>query len=196
MSQQPVHSVYRRVLAADGSWQDIFPLPTDTASLEQLLRDLFEHHWREITFGPIIEGAAWEMKAPCAPTYIGMLDGYLTIAFGTPHFHLCIGDHKGSSQRPVSEQLARHRRTSRAEMYRQLDSDKAAVSWGVRLFNGHGEQQITILLPNPWLSPNNDKVVTQPDWSRLDLWDQLRARWFGLCEQDPVDRAARRFCHG
>ena len=186
----------QRVREADGSVMEVFALPTDAASLEELLRELFERHWQEITFGPIIQGAAWEMRAPFAPTHVGMLDGYLTIAFGGPHFHLCIGEHKGTTGQPASAELARHRRTARAEMYRQLDRDGAPVSWGIRLFNGKDEQQITILLPNPFLSPNNEKMLKTPDWSRLSLWDQLRARWLGLTEPDPHDRSARRFQHG
>lgn len=78
----------RRAVGADGSSVDIFALPADQETLERLLRDLFENHWREITFGPIIEGAAYEFKASSPPTHIGMFDGYLTIAFGAPHFHI------------------------------------------------------------------------------------------------------------
>src|SRR5262249_43216920 len=73
----------------------------------------------------------------------------------------------------------RHRRTARAELYRRLDQSRAPVSWGLRLFNGHDEQQATILLPNPFLSPDSDKVLKTPDWSRLELWDRLRPRWLG-----------------
>ncbi len=185
-----------RVTDEDGSVLEVFALPTDEASLEALLRDLFENHWQDITFGPIIQGAAWEMQAPAAPTHVGMMDGYITIAFGAPHFHLCIGEHKGSSNHPVTEKLAKHRRTHRAEMYRQLDKEGSPVSWGIRLFNGRDEQQITILLPNPFLSPKNEKILKTPDWTRLALWDQLRARWLGLPDADPLDRAARRFQHG
>jgi hypothetical protein len=184
------------VTEVDGSVMEIFALPTDQASLEELLRDLFENHWQEITFGPIIQGAAWEMQAPHAPTHMGVLDGYLTIAFGAPHFHLCIGEHKGTCGRPAPEALARHRRTARAEMYRQLDGDGKPISWGIRLFNGKNEQQITILLPNPFLSPHNEKILESPDWLRLTLWDRLRTRWLGLAEPDPLDRSARRFRHG
>jgi hypothetical protein len=184
------------VTEVDGSVMEVFALPTDPASLEELLRDLFENHWQEITFGPIIQGAAWEMQAPCAPTCVGVLDGYLTIAFGAPHFHLCIGEHKGMGGRPASAELARHRRTARAEMYRQLDADGKPVSWGIRLFNGKNEQQITVLLPNPFLSPRHEGILESPDWSRLALWDRLRARWLGQTEPDPIDRSAPRFRHG
>jgi len=186
----------QRVVDADGATHEIFPLPSDEASLEELLRDLFEKHWHQITFGPLIQGAAWEIRAPHAPTYVGMLDGYLTVAFGASHFHLCIGPHKGPPSNPTPEALAQHRRTARAELYRRLDKLGAPVSWGLRLFNGQGEQQTTILLPNPYLSPDADKVLKMPDWSRLDLWDRLRARWLGLVESDPFDRSGRGFSHG
>ena len=179
----------------DGATVEIFPLPTDEGSLEELLRDLFEQHWDKITFGPLIQGAAWEIRAPHAPTQVGMLDGYLTVAFGASHFHLCIGPHKGTRSNPTPAALARHRRTARAELYRRLDKSGAPVSWGLRLFNGHDEQQITIILPNPFLSAD-DKILKAPDWSRLELWDGLRARWLGATEPDPLDRSGRGFSHG
>ena len=180
----------------DGATVEIFPLPTDEASLQALLRDLFEQDWDKITFGPLIQGAAWEIRAPHAPSHIGMLDGYLTVAFGVSHFHLCIGPHKGPPDNPTPEAVARHRRTARAELYRRLDRSGAPVSWGLRLFNGHGEQQTTILLPNPFLAADTDKILKTPDWSRLDLWDRLRARWLGLTDPDPLDRSGRGFSHG
>jgi hypothetical protein len=192
----PLSTRPERVTDPDGAVVEILPLPTDEASLEELLRDLFEHHWDKITFGPLIQGAAWEIRGPHAPTHIGMLDGYLTVAFGVSHFHLCIGPHRGSPNNPTPELLARHRRTARAELYRRLDRSGAPVSWGLRLFNGHDEQQTTILFPNPFLSLDSDKVLKTPDWSRLDLWDRLRSRWLGLTERDPFDRSGRGFSHG
>jgi hypothetical protein len=185
-----------RATDPDGAIVELFPLPTDEESLEELLRDLFARHWDEITFGPLIQGAAWEIRAPHAPTHIGTLDGYLTVAFGASHFHICIGPHKGPRSNPTPKPLARHRRTARAELYRRLDKSGAPVSWGLRLFNGHGEQQLTILLPNPFLSPDSDQILKVPDWSRLELWDRLRARWCGLMQSDPVDRSGSGFSHG
>lgn len=190
-----VESLPRRVTDEDGADVDVFALPADAASLEALLRDLFEQHWHEITFGPIIQGAAWEMRAAQPPDTVGMFDGYLTVAFGAAHFHICIGEHTGAEARPVPPALAHHRRTSRAEMYRRLCRAGTPVSWGIRLFNGHGEQQITILLPNPFLHPETGKILKTPDWSRLELWDRLRARWFGLSSPDPFDRSGERFIH-
>ncbi|HEX3952688.1 MAG TPA: hypothetical protein VHW90_03880 [Stellaceae bacterium] len=184
----------QRIVDEDGAAVDVFAMPTDAASLEALMRDLFENHWHEITFGPIIQGAAWEMRTSQPPEKIGMLDGYLTITFGAPHFHLCIGEHKGPRGDPVAPELARHRRTARAELYRRLGRSGTPVSWGLRLFNGNDEQQITVLLPNPFLD-DADKVTKQPDWDRLALWDHLRARWLGL-PPDPVDRSGCGFSHG
>jgi hypothetical protein len=184
-----------RVTDPDGHAVEVFPLPTDEASLEALLRDLFERCWDEIAFGPIIQGAAWEMRAPHAPTHIGMLDGYLTVAFGASHFHLCIGPTRGPKHDPTPAALAHHRQTARAELYRRLNASGAPTSWGLRLFNGHGEQQVTILLPNPFLSSDGEKVLKEPDWSRLALWDALRATWTGAREPDRFDRSAPRFQH-
>ena len=192
----PPNTQLERSTDPDGAIVEAFPLPTDEASLEELLRDLFANNWDKITFGPLIQGAAWEIRATQPPTHVGMLDGYLTVAFGRSHLHLCIGPHKGSRKNPTPEALARHRRTARAELYRRLDKSGAPVSWGLRLFNGHGEQQATILLPNPYLEPDSDKVLKTPDWARLDLWDRLRSRWLGQTDPDPLDRSSRGFGHG
>src|SRR5437899_6557748 len=124
-----------------------------------------------------------------------MLDVYLTVAFGKSHFHLCIGPHKGTRASPTPAALARHRRTARAELYRRLDRSGAPVSWGLRLFNGAGEQQITVLLPNPFLDQDSDRSLQTPEWSRLGLWDSLRAHWLGFTELDPADRTGKGFRH-
>lgn len=180
----------QRRMEPDGTPVDVFALPTDAQSLEALLRDLFENHWREIVFGPIIQGAAFEIHVDHAPTRIGLLDGYLTIAFGQTHFHVCIGETKGPRSRPTSPELAQHRRTARAELHRRFSGTCVPMSWSLQLFNGADEQQLAVLLPNPFLHPETEKILREPDWSRLSLWDALRARWLGLVEPDPLDRPA------
>ena len=85
------------------------------------------------------------------------------------------------------------RRAWLRKLYRTLDPEGAPVSWGLRLFNGAGEQQLTIFLPNPFLD-DEGRVCDEPDWSRLALWDELRARHLG-CGPDERDRSARRFFH-
>jgi hypothetical protein len=188
--------VPQRVVDPDGARVEVFPLPADEASLEALLRTLFEEHWAEITFGPMIEGSAWEWRAPAAPDFVGLRDGYLTVAFGISHFHLCIGPTRGTRREPTSAALARRRQCARAELFRRLDRDGAPMSWGLRLFNGAGEQQLTVFFPNPFLSADGERIERTPDWSRLALWDKLRHRLLGLDAPDPSDRSAKAFRHG
>jgi len=161
---------------------EIFPLPVSELLLQRLLTQLFEQHWPDIHFGVMVPGAVYEIKAPNQPERISYLDGYLTIDFGSWHFHLCIGDYRGSHED------AQVRQTARAEFYRMLNPDDQPISWGFRMFNGEGQQQLTVFMPNPLLTPE-DKIARQPDWSRLSLWNQLRESFLGL-QPDPIDSTA------
>jgi hypothetical protein len=172
---------------------EIFPLEPTEATLYQLFTELFRDHWNEFVFGSFVQGAAFEIKAPNAPTRVSLNNGYLTVDFGAWHFHICIGEYQGSPQNPIDPEVARQRRTARAEFYRRLNPDGSVGSWGIRLFNGKGEQQITIFLPNPFYSDEMKRLET-PDWSRLALWDDLRRRYLGL-EPDPKDRSATTLRH-
>jgi hypothetical protein len=174
---------------------EIFDLSTSESPLFELLKDLFENHWQEIDFGILIQGAAWEIKATSKPESVTLHDGYLTVDFGAWHFHICIGENKGSPSHPTAPELKAHRRTSRAELYRQLNQSGTPNSWGLRLYNGKDEQQLTIFLPNPFLTPEM-QIAKEPDWSRLALWDQLRAQWLGLSQPDHFDRSGHKFQHG
>ncbi len=170
---------------------EVFPVPADQETLHELLTIVFAEHWRSIRFGTLIQGAVYELTAT-EPPRMAMLDGYLTIDLGHSHLHLCIGDHHGAADRPVEPELARRRRCAHAELQRQW-SDGAPSTWMFRMFNGDGDQMMTVLLPHPFLD-ERDQVLDEPDWSRLALWDLLRARFLDL-PPDPVDRSARRFAH-
>ena len=62
------------------------------------------------------------------------------------------------------------------------------------MFNGRGEQQVTIFLPNP--HPGGDQsFVAEPDWRRLYLWDSLTLKFLGR-GQDPMDQLTPKFFHG
>ncbi|MEM9774755.1 MAG: hypothetical protein AAF902_09260 [Chloroflexota bacterium] len=173
---------------------EIFDLSTDVDFLNRLLEDIFTNHWDKILFGILIQGAVFEIKANHAPEKIGYLDGYLTVDFGPWHLHICTGEHKGSKRRPASAELAQIRKTSRAELYRRLNPDGSPGSWGLRLFNGRDENQLTIFLPNPFLSDEMEFLKT-PEWSRLALWDYLRATYLGCTDPDPKDRTGTRLVH-
>ena len=171
-----------------GSTLEIFPLPTDEATLLGVLTDVFENWWDDIFFGTLVQGAAWEVKAPGPPTRMGMYDGYLTVDFGAWHFHICIGEHAESGP-----ELGQIRRAARAELYRGLDGDGVPTTWGLRLFNGEGTQLITVLLPNPFLS-NEQLPLSPPEFDRLAAWDELRRRYLEL-DPDPKDRLGTGFVH-
>ena len=175
---------------------EVFPLPTDQDFLLGLLTDVFESWWDKVAFGTLVQGAVYEIHAPNAPTKISLFDGYLTVNFGAWHFHVCIGPHTGTPRNPTPPEIAEARRTGRAEMVRILNSDDTPRSWSLRLFNGRGENQLTVFFPNPFLGPN-DRVLKEPDWSNLAMWDSFRARYLGLTEPDPRDRTAHGFpCGG
>jgi hypothetical protein len=174
---------------------EIFPVATAELALLALIKHIFETYWQTIVFGTLIQGAAWEVKAPGPPRKIGFLDGYVTVDFGAWHFHLCIGDTKGVGASPTPPALARHRRCARAELYRALNPKTGAPnSWGFRMFNGAGEQQMTVFLPNPFLG-DDGKPLRPPQWERLAAWDDLRKRCLDL-EPDPADRTGTGFVHG
>jgi hypothetical protein len=168
------------VTESDGQVTQYFDLPATEPELFRLFRVLFEEHPGEFIFGPCIQGAVFEIQM-AQPAKLTMMDGYLTVDFGTWHFHLCIGSHKAKTP-----ELAEHRQARRAALFRSRNRSCVPASWGLRLWNGHDEQMITVFLPNPYLDEKM-KVQRDPDWSRLVLWDQLRREFLGL-EPDPSDR--------
>ena len=176
-----------------GRQVEIFDLPAEEPFLDRLLRDLFENHWAEITFGPMIQGAAYEIRCDRKPHKIGLLDGYLTIFFGPSHFHLCIGENLGSPASPTPPELREHRRTRQAQFFRSLDRDGAPVNWGLKLVNGGGEEQMTMFFPNPFLT-DDDKIADRPDWARLALWEEMGRRYLNR-EPDGKDRQGKGFSH-
>ncbi len=188
---------HRMVAAAYRTTEDriddleVFPVPADEDTLHELLTVVFAEHWRSIRFGILLPGAVYELTAT-EPPRLTVLDGHLTIDLGHSGLHLCIGEHRGAPGRPVDQHVARRRRCAHAELQRQW-TEGAPGSWMFRMFNGDGDQMMTVLLPNPFLD-DDDRILDEPDWSRLALWDTLRARFLDL-PADPVDRSASRFTH-
>ncbi len=168
----------------DGAKVEYVYFPPEEAFLERILRDLFENYWSKIVFGPCIQGSVFEIQAERPPKRISLMDGYLTVDLGSWHFHLCIGEHRGTSERPVPPDLASWRRVGKAALFRYLNRAGSPHSWGLRLWNGRGEQMITLFLPNPYLS---DKMKWQkkPDWSRLNVWNHLRTTHLDLPAEVP-----------
>ena len=178
---------YREETGADGSLQSVWEFRPGRELLEALLRDLFENHYESLVFGPCIEGAVFECRVKAPPRKISYLDGYLTVDLGDWHFHLCIGEHLGDARRPCPPELARWRRCARATLLRIYQNPPvtghAPVSYSLALMNGRDEQMTTFYLPNPYFD-SSYRVLDTPDWSKLALWNHIRASYLGL-EADP-----------
>jgi hypothetical protein len=157
----------------DGSTTEYTDLLLTPGRLERLLRELFVEHWQEIVFGPCIQGAVFEIRLTESPRKITMFDGYLTVDTGAWHLHLCIDEHKEAP----SPEIIRQRQTSRAAFFQDSRSDGCVRgTWGLRLWNGLGEQMLTVFFPNPYLT-DDQRFQKEPDWSRLALWQQLRQKY-------------------
>lgn len=171
----PEAPIEKRVQQADGRTEEVWPLPLDRDRLFAIFSELFEDHWDKLTWGPLIPGAAYELKCPGKPERITLSElGYFTVHWGSRgHFHLCLG--AGPKMAP---ELARHRSPSRVELVRRFDAEEHPISWSLRMFNGAGEPQISIFLPNPFLLPE-DRIAETPDFDRLALWEDLFPRLTG-----------------
>ena len=147
----------------------------------RLCLDLLVNNWNQVAFGPCLEGAVFELQQEHRPERVSMLDGYLTLflgAAGDAHFHLCTDVHRGLGREGVDSAVANRRQCSRVSFYREFGEGRCVPgSWGVRLWNGDGDQMCTFFLPNPFL--NAEQKLQSPDWSRLSLWNELRARYLG-----------------
>ncbi len=157
----------------------MWKLPVETEFLRAFLADIFENHWHGIRFGPIIEGAAYEWRCPSAPTRIGYFDGYLTVHFSTGgHFHLCVGENRGSAKFPTPDELLTRRMPSRAQIFRGFGQDGKPLSWGFEMWNGAGEPMISIFFANPFIE-DDDSLSPVPDFGRLATWRAIARRWLG-----------------
>lgn len=151
----------------DGTTTEYAEIPVEGDRMERLMTELLTAHWARITVGPLIQGAAWEIRFT-APPRITMLDGYLTADTGTWHFHLCVNDTSG---------LARAaRRVGRAAFFCTTGGSCAPASYGLRLWNGLGEQMVTVLFPSPHYDEAMNRLPT-PDLSRTALWEDVRSRY-------------------
>lgn len=157
----------------DGTVTEYVEIPVSGDCVERLMTELFRDHWPEITVGPLIQGAAFEIRFTTAPK-VTMLDGYLTVDTGPWHFHLCVNDHRGTE----SAELARVRRVGRAAFFRVHGGACSPMSWGLRLWNGRGEQMITVLFPNPHYDENFQRLK-EPRWAKTALWEDFRRRYGG-----------------
>jgi hypothetical protein len=169
----------------DGALTTYSHFAPSEAVLRKLIDELFGKNWAHITVGPCIEGAVFEIRFIQAPE-IRISDGYLTVDLGLWHFHLCIGPHKGST----SEELRKMRPVNKIAFFeRRSKGCGGGRSWGIRMWNGYGEQMTTIFLPSPNLTDDMQYVKT-PDWTRLSLYYGLREQFLGEPLPEDYETAA------
>lgn len=181
----------------DGTRTELFGMTCSEATLLALLREVFEEHWDQVIFGPCIEGAVFEGRFAGKPR-VSLLDGYVTVQVEgreSWHFHLCIGLHRGTASLPTPPALAEWRRCAGAAFFRNRDRAGRPSAWGFRMWNGRGEQMLTIFFPNPWLDAERSGYVETPDWSRLEPWMRLRERYAGVPAEPPPALAERPETH-
>lgn len=166
----------------DGNVTEYSYFEPSAEAMDKLVKVLFDEHWRDVVVGPCIEGAVFEVRFS-EPPKLTMLDGYLTVNLGPWHFHLCIAEHKGNR----SPELRRKRQVARVALFETRGQRcGGGRSWGVRMWNGFGEQMTTVFLPNPRLS-DEFRPLREPNWERLKLWYELREQF--LAEQQPANIA-------
>jgi hypothetical protein len=151
----------------DGTTTEYEDIAVGGDRVERLLTELFAEHWSRITVGPLIQGAAWEIRFTAAPK-LSMLDGYLTADTGAWHFHLCVGDTSGPA--------AQARRVARAAFFRTMGGTCSPATYGLRVWNGLGEQMLTVLFPNPYYDDDSNRL-READWTRIELWEDFRQRY-------------------
>jgi len=156
----------------DGSEISYTEIKPDETALVSFFKELFLSHWKEITFGPCLDGAVYEIRLTDPPKAVEYKDGYLTVDTGPWHFHLCVG-----RTSYFSEELAKKRQATRAAFFESRNRTCVPMSFGFRLWNGTGDQMISVFFPNPYLS--EDMKPGKPDWKRLELWRSMKANFSG-----------------
>lgn len=139
-----------RIRNAEGlATEDRWPAPRDQDWLERFLTDIFETHWQGLCFGPIIEGAAYELHPPGKPEKITVRDGYLTVLYGRlGHFHLCIGRNEGAVQQG-GEALVARRRPGKGRVLPQSRSRRPPAQLGLPDGKRRGRTGLASVLSEP-----------------------------------------------
>lgn len=152
----------------DGSEYTYTEFPPEAQKLFTLFKELFTDHWKELTFGPCLDGAVYEIRLSALPERIQYQDGYLTVDTGSWHFHLCLGPLKDPRLEAV-------RKVSRSAFFESKNTSCVPRSYGLRLWNGKNEQMISVFFPNPYL--NSEMKNQEPDWTKLALWERMKQKY-------------------
>lgn len=189
IDMQPSEIIYTD---SDAINKEIWKLSLDENFLLSFMTDVFKNHWQGMRFGPIIPGAAYELKVSSAPKSVTYDSGYLTVMYDNGgHFHLCLGEFIGSTDNPTSQADRNHRKPSKAQIFRSYGKDEKPNSWGFEMWNGHNEPMISIFFSNPFLS-DQDTLPDVADFSRLKSWREISKQWLGR-DPETIDEQGKGF---
>ena len=63
--------------------------------------------------------------------------------------------------------------------------------WGFEMWNGKGENGLSVFFPSPFLE-DDDSLPETPDFSRLATWRSIARRWLGR-EPETIDEQGTGF---
>ena len=142
--------------------------------LSSLTYTLFQQNWQQVGVGHIVQGGVLELEFNAAPKICILYDGYLTVVTEGWHLHLCIEANLGGPHCKTPLELRQQRKVSRAAFYRRFNAEGKPRSWGIDLWNGAGENLMTIFLPNPYVEEENLLPEGKTNLKKLPLYQELR----------------------
>ncbi len=175
--QRRVTPLNRQVIEplARGGQIEYEEFPATIEVLGPLLYWLFHDHWSSIGLGHMVDGSVLELEFTQAPKIIRLYDGYLTVVTEGWHMHLCLEENQGGPLGSTPPDLRQKRLVHRAALYRRLNAQGQARSWGIQFWNGAGERMMNLFLPNPFVGEEEDLLPEhRPNLEKLRLYDQVR----------------------
>lgn len=166
----------------DGTKSEYTYFDAKDVDVEAMLTEIYEKYWEQVTTTYVIQGAVFELFAK-KPKKVGVLDGYLTVDTGDWHLHLCVGHNRANrASKEHKAKLQEIRQVKKGAFIHQTNGTCTPESWSLRLWNGNDEQMINIIFPNPYLTEDLKPQRKNPDWSKLDMWKELRKKYLGVVE--------------
>jgi hypothetical protein len=147
-----------------------------------LCLELFEQHWANITFGPCIRGAIFELALSSKPQ-VFIHDGYVIVDLGSAgHLHLCVASKDGVSA------------CARVAFFAGYTESHATepVSFGIRFWNGGGQQLLSVFMTARGPAERDEFGIPaglQADERAIEIWQRLRARY--CVGDEPTQQALR-----
>jgi hypothetical protein len=166
----------------DGTKSEFTYFNGQDIDVEAMLIDIYENHWDKVVTTYVIQGAVFELFSK-KPEKVAVMDGYLTVDTGDWHIHLCVGKNRGNKASKENKQVLQEmRQVKRGAFVHQTNGTCTPESWSLRFWNGNDEQMVNIIFPNPYLTSELLPQRKNPDWSKLEMWKDMRKKYLGVVE--------------